>query len=152
LADAHEPHNPTDPPSFEQALSRLERVVKRLEEGDLGLAEALAEYEQGVQMLKQCHALLEKAERRIELLTGVDADGNPILQPFPDRPDAPVDASGGGSAAGGSRGKGPDTRERKAPRKKRAPEHPETPPRTEEAPGSVSQGSDFDVDAPGSLF
>src|SRR5262249_47051645 len=53
-----------------------------LESGKLGLAEALARFEQGVKHLKSCHQLLERAERRIELLTGVDADGNPVTQPF----------------------------------------------------------------------
>jgi exodeoxyribonuclease VII small subunit len=42
----------------------------------------LARYEQGVGHLKGCQQLLEHAERKIELLSGVDADGNPITQPF----------------------------------------------------------------------
>ena len=32
--------------------------------------------------LKSCHGLLELAERKIELLSGVDADGNPVTKPF----------------------------------------------------------------------
>jgi exodeoxyribonuclease VII small subunit len=46
------------------------------------LSDALARYEQGVKHLKGCQQLLERAERKIELLSGVDADGNPITQPF----------------------------------------------------------------------
>lgn len=72
------------PPSFEQALAQLETIVHELEEGEIGLAEALDRYEQGIRLLKQCYGLLERAERRIELLSGVDAAGNPITQPFSD--------------------------------------------------------------------
>ncbi|HQU44917.1 MAG TPA: exodeoxyribonuclease VII small subunit, partial [Pirellulales bacterium] len=72
------------PPSFEQALEQLEHIVHQLEEGEIGLAEALDHYEKGIGLLKQCYGLLERAERRIELLSGVDAAGNPITQPFSD--------------------------------------------------------------------
>jgi exodeoxyribonuclease VII small subunit len=71
-------------PSFEDALASLEQIVHDLEEGKLGLAESLTRYESGVRLLKQCFGLLESAERRIELLTGVDAAGNPITRPFDD--------------------------------------------------------------------
>lgn len=79
------PDNPTPQPAapnFEEALERLETIVHELEEGEIGLAEALARYENGVQLLKQCYSLLEHAERRIEQLCGFDADGNPVVQPF----------------------------------------------------------------------
>jgi len=72
--------------TLEEALSRLEAIVRRLEEGQPSLDESLAQYEEGVRLLRHCYQLLEKAERRIELLTGVDAQGNPVLQPFDDRP------------------------------------------------------------------
>ncbi|HZZ28757.1 MAG TPA: exodeoxyribonuclease VII small subunit [Pirellulales bacterium] len=75
----------TEPPSFEQALASLEQIVRDLEAGGLGLAESLARYEEGVKLLRQCHGLLERAQRRIELLTGVDAAGKPSTEPFDDR-------------------------------------------------------------------
>lgn len=79
---------PADPSpaelDFEQALKRLEQIVHSLEEGDVGLNEALKQYEEGVKLLRQSYELLERAERRIELLSGIDADGNPITQPFDD--------------------------------------------------------------------
>jgi exodeoxyribonuclease VII small subunit len=70
--------------TFEQALAQLELIVRRLEEGQLGLGEALAQYEAGVRHLKQCYAALEEAERKIELLAGIDAAGNPVTRPFDD--------------------------------------------------------------------
>jgi exodeoxyribonuclease VII small subunit len=75
---------PSDPPTFEQSLKRLEEIVHLLEEGDIGLHEALERYEEGVKLLRQSYELLQRAERRIELLSGVDAEGNPITQSFDD--------------------------------------------------------------------
>jgi len=62
-----------------------------LEEGDLGLNEALQRYEEGVKLLRQSYDLLQRAERRIELLSGVDPQGNPITQPFDDTATADVE-------------------------------------------------------------
>jgi exodeoxyribonuclease VII small subunit len=73
---------PDAPLSFEQALAKLEAIVAALEEGDAALTESLAHYEQGVNLLRQCHEMLQRAERKIELLTGADAAGNPLTQPF----------------------------------------------------------------------
>ncbi len=69
-------------PSFEAALASLESIVHDLEDGDLGLAEALARYEQGIKHLRHCYSLLEQAERKIELLTGIDASGHAKTVPF----------------------------------------------------------------------
>ena len=54
---------------FEGAINELEGIVKKLEEGDLTLEESLKLYERGVQLSRFCHARLEDAERRIELLS-----------------------------------------------------------------------------------
>ncbi len=54
---------------FEGAIAELESIVKKLEEGDLPLEQSLALYERGVQLSRFCHARLEDAERRIEILT-----------------------------------------------------------------------------------
>jgi exodeoxyribonuclease VII small subunit len=69
-------------PGFEEFLAKLEQAVRQLEEGQLGLSESLECYEQGVKQLKQCYQALEVAERKIELLTGVDAAGQPVTEPF----------------------------------------------------------------------
>jgi exodeoxyribonuclease VII small subunit len=53
---------------FEAALSELDTIVKKLEEGDLTLEASLQLYERGVQLSRFCHARLEEAERRIEIL------------------------------------------------------------------------------------
>jgi exodeoxyribonuclease VII small subunit len=53
---------------FETAIAELEAIVKSLEEGDLTLERSLELYERGVQLSRFCHARLEEAERRIEIL------------------------------------------------------------------------------------
>ncbi len=53
---------------FEGALGELEGIVKKLEDGDLTLESSLALYERGVELSRYCHARLEEAERRIEIL------------------------------------------------------------------------------------
>jgi len=84
MAKTTPPDSASDQLSFEDALERLEEIVHSLEEGDIGLNESLARYEEGVKLLRQSYELLQRAERRIELLSGVDAEGNPITQPFDD--------------------------------------------------------------------
>jgi exodeoxyribonuclease VII small subunit len=69
---------------FEAAFARLETIVRTLEDGQLGLGESLSQYEAAVGCLKQCHEALAQAERRIMVLTGVDADGNPVTEPLED--------------------------------------------------------------------
>jgi exodeoxyribonuclease VII small subunit len=53
---------------FEAALSELESIVKRLEDGELTLESSLALYERGVELSRFCHSRLEQAERRIDIL------------------------------------------------------------------------------------
>ena len=53
---------------FESAIAELESIVKKLEDGDLPLEKSLELYERGVQLSRFCHARLEDAERRIEIL------------------------------------------------------------------------------------
>jgi exodeoxyribonuclease VII small subunit len=53
---------------FETAIAELETIVKKLEEGDLPLETSLQLYERGVHLSRFCHARLEEAEHRIEIL------------------------------------------------------------------------------------
>ena len=69
-------------PSFEESLAQLEETVRQLEAGQLGLSESLELYERGIKTLKECHQALSAAERRIELVTGVDEVGNPKTESF----------------------------------------------------------------------
>ena len=54
--------------SFESALERLETIVESMESGDVPLAELLAKFEEGTQLLKICESRLKDAELKIEQL------------------------------------------------------------------------------------
>jgi exodeoxyribonuclease VII small subunit len=54
--------------SFEQLYSRLEETVGKLEEGGLSLEDAIALYEQGMTLAKQCQERLDQAELKITRL------------------------------------------------------------------------------------
>lgn len=69
-------------PRFEEALANLETVVRQLESGEATLDEALAAYEQGVQLVKHCQKLLDQAELKVQELTGIGPDGNAETRPF----------------------------------------------------------------------
>ncbi len=73
-----------EPPGFEACIEELELIVRRLEEGGGALESALADYSKAIQLMRHCHASLEQAERKIEMLSGVDANGNPIVQTLAD--------------------------------------------------------------------
>jgi len=53
---------------FEQALEELEKVVERLESGELSLEESLAAFEEGVKLVNLCNQKLTEVEKKIELL------------------------------------------------------------------------------------
>lgn len=74
--------SPAEEPTFEQALDRLEEIVEELEQGQSGLSEGLTHYEEGVKLLRKCYQLLDHAQRRIELLNRVDADGQAECEPL----------------------------------------------------------------------
>ena len=71
---------------FEDALAKLEQCVQQLEDGQIGLEQALACYEEGVGLLKQCYGLLQDAEKRVQVLSGVDDKGQPVTRPLADDP------------------------------------------------------------------
>ena len=73
-----------DEPSFEDAMASLETIVRRLEQGGGPLEEALGDYSTAIGLLKTCNGRLENAERRVEILSGVDAQGNPVTRPIDD--------------------------------------------------------------------
>jgi exodeoxyribonuclease VII small subunit len=64
--------------TFEAALKQLEEIVQRLERGELALEESLKLYEEGIRLSRVCHAKLEEAEGKIELLMK-DARGDLVL-------------------------------------------------------------------------
>lgn len=66
--------------SFEQAVQRLGEIVESLEEGDQPLEESIALFEEGMVLAQSSQDILDRAERRIEELLGVDAQGRPVVR------------------------------------------------------------------------
>lgn len=55
--------------TFEAAMTRLEAVVKALEDGKTSLEESMKLYEEGVALVRLCSTRLEDAERKVKILT-----------------------------------------------------------------------------------
>ncbi len=70
------------PPAFEAGLDQLDSLVRRMESGDLGLAESIAAYEAGVALLRRLHEELGSIEQRVKTLIRLDDDGNPVFEPI----------------------------------------------------------------------
>ena len=76
------------PKKFEDALTRLEEIVRNLESGDLTLEESLENFEEGMKLTKLCNDRLDSAQKKIETLLK-DHQGNLAKKPF--NPDAAED-------------------------------------------------------------
>jgi exodeoxyribonuclease VII small subunit len=66
---------------FEEALERLEELVKQLENGDTPLDASLKLFEEGIRLSRLCTKRLEEAERKVEILLK-DAGGELKAAPF----------------------------------------------------------------------
>lgn len=62
--------------NFEQAMSRLEEIVRQLEKGDAPLDESLKLFEEGTALVGRCNEQLNKAEQQVVKLSK-GADGTP---------------------------------------------------------------------------
>ncbi len=51
--------------TFEEAIDRLDLIVKALEKGDVPLEEALSMFAEGTELIKYCGQILENAEQKV---------------------------------------------------------------------------------------
>jgi exodeoxyribonuclease VII small subunit len=86
------------PEPFEDALKNLEKIVERLERGNLPLQEAMEAFAEGVRLVKYCNQKLDEAENTVQVLIRNEAGGW-ITTPF-----EPVASSGPAAAAVDSSG------------------------------------------------
>jgi len=70
---------------FEEAMTRLEKIVEQMEAEKLPLDQLLARYEEGVKLVAQCGAKLDAAAKRVKMIAR-DRLGNEVLEDF-DSPD-----------------------------------------------------------------
>ena len=65
---------------FEEALDRLEEIVRRMEAGEMTLEESLKAFEEGIKLSRLCMKKLDEADRRVELL--LREEGELVTRPF----------------------------------------------------------------------
>ncbi len=58
----------TDEFDFEKALSELEQLVARMEQGELSLEDSLKDFERGIELTRSCQQALQSAEQRVQTL------------------------------------------------------------------------------------
>jgi exodeoxyribonuclease VII small subunit len=63
--------------SFEAALAELEKIVERLEQGNVALEESITQYERGERLREHCQKLLGAAEAKVEKIR-LSQDGKPV--------------------------------------------------------------------------
>ena len=68
------------PVDFERSLEELEKLVERMEDGELSLEDSLTHYERGIHLGRLCQQALDEAEQRIQVLA--EKDGQSELRPF----------------------------------------------------------------------
>ena len=66
---------------FEDALNKLEKIVSKLEEGDIPLEESLKLFEEGIRLSQFCNQKLDEAEKKVEILLK-DKNGMIKAHPF----------------------------------------------------------------------
>jgi len=67
--------------SFEDALKRLEQIVRELETGEAKLEQSIALYEEGMQLKALCERKLKDAQLKVEKIT-LAADGKPTISKY----------------------------------------------------------------------
>ncbi|NBI65236.1 exodeoxyribonuclease VII small subunit [Pseudoflavonifractor sp. 60] len=66
---------------FEGSMARLEEIVSLLEKGDAPMEQAMALFEEGARLLRECTAQLDEAEQKVSLLTA-GRSGEVVEEPF----------------------------------------------------------------------
>lgn len=69
--------------TFEQSMTRLDEIVRRMEKGDVPLEEALSLFEEGTSLVASCNRLLDEAELKVVQLSK-GPDGAPEERAFDD--------------------------------------------------------------------
>lgn len=73
---------PGNEASFEASAQRLAAIVQQLESGELPLEDSLKLFEEGVRVARAAQSRLDEAEKRVEELLGVDAQGEARTRSF----------------------------------------------------------------------
>lgn len=67
--------SPKKEEKFEDALERLQGLVRELESGDCPLEDSIKKFEEGMALARKCQERLNQAEQKIEILLKADKNG-----------------------------------------------------------------------------
>ena len=70
-------------PTFEESLAELESIVSAIEQGKIGLQDAIAQYEKGMKLIQRCRTVLAEAEAKVQQL---QLAGDGTLEATPTEP------------------------------------------------------------------
>ena len=71
--------------SFEEAMTRLEQIVRAMERGDVALEESLKLFQEGTELVRSCQKLLDQAQLQVKKIMTAP-DGTPVEEDFQDAP------------------------------------------------------------------
>ena len=71
----------TNDMSFETAMTRLEQIVRELEDGKVSLDDSLKLYEEGIALVRLCSGRLDEAEQKIKIIR-TSSDGTKTEEDF----------------------------------------------------------------------
>jgi exodeoxyribonuclease VII small subunit len=72
---------PAPPKNFEAAMAELDKLVEKMDSGELPLEESLSAYQRGAELIKYCEGVLAAAEQRIQVLEGEELKPLPEAKP-----------------------------------------------------------------------
>ncbi len=78
-----DPNSAPDSLTFEDALDELEKLVARMEGGDLTLEQSLASHKRGLELARFCQRRLESAQQQVRVLEGEILKNLPAQAPEP---------------------------------------------------------------------
>ena len=64
--------------SFEEALEKLEKITRDLEEGDISLEDSLKYFDEGVKLAEYCNSKLNDAQKKVEILLKKNGTREPV--------------------------------------------------------------------------
>lgn len=99
---------PRQKATFEESVAEIRQIVTELESGELSLDRSIGRYEEAINRLRDCRGQLEDAQKRVQVLAGIDEDGQCVLEPLEDL----EESSGPRRGAGTSKSKATTRRSR----------------------------------------
>ena len=66
--------------NFETSMKELEKLVERMEAGEVSLEDSLKDFEHGIELTRSCQKALKEAEQKVQIL--MEKNGQSELTPF----------------------------------------------------------------------